>query len=406
MDMSKQALKGIRVADFSWVWAAPYTTLLFAFMGAEILKIESSKRLDQTREGSISTGDDFEDYDASPLFNNLNLNKKSVSLDLKDPRGMELAREIVARSDVVVENMRAGVMKKLGLGYEELVKVKPDIIMLSASGFGAEGPYGNYAGFASIFAAFGGVAHLTGYEDGTPNTMGGVLDLRAGTVAAVALLAALIHRKKTGEGQFIDLSSSECISTLIGSELLEYSMNKRSPSRIGNQDAIMAPHNCYRCKGDDNWISIAVATDGEWEALRGAMGDPEWSQREAYGGTYGRWQHRREIDEHIAKWTAGYTSHELMSTLQGVCVAAMPSFSAEEILSDRHILARGKIVEVEHPLLGVTKVISPPWKLSGTPAEILKAGPLLGEHNEEILCGLLGMSKEEMQRLEEEGVLK
>ena len=405
MDMGNQALKGLRIADFSWVLAGPYTTMLLSFLGAEVIKFETHKHMDQVREGSISTGDDFEHFEASSLFNNLNLNKKSVSLDLKDPRGVELAKQIVAKSDVVVENMRSGVMDKLGLGYKDLIKVKPDLVMLSSSGFGAEGPYGNYAGYAPIFSAFGGLAYLSGYEDSFPDTMSGVLDLRVGTVATIALLAAMIRHQKTGEGQYIDLSSSECVSTLIGSELLEYSMNKRSPKRCGNQDSVMAPHNCYRCKGADKWISIAVATDTEWNALCKAMGNPAWSQNEAYSDQFGRWQNRRQLDEYISAWTADYTSYALMDMLQRTGVAAMPSFSAEEILSDPHVHARGKILEIEHPVMGLKKVISPPWKLSETPATIRKSAPLLGENNEEIFCGLLGLSAEEMHLLESETVI-
>lgn len=280
--MNKDALEGVRVADFSWVWAGPLATLLLSFMGAEIIKIESHTRVDQMRLGSITTGDSFSDFNASPIFNNANLNKKSITINLKHPEGNALAKRIVAVSDLTIENMRPGVMDKLGLGYKDLVKVKPDIIMLSSSGFGSSGPYREYAGYAPIFAAFGGLAYLTGYEDGEPNTMSGVMDLRIGTASAFALLAALVHRQETGKGQYIDLSSSECISALVGSELLEYSMNKRSPYRCGNQDAIMAPHNCYRCKGDDKWVSIAVATDEEWQALCRVMGDPAWSNDEAF----------------------------------------------------------------------------------------------------------------------------
>jgi len=398
--MNNDALKGIRIADFSWVWAGPLTTMLLSFMGAEVIKIESRKRLDQMRQGSITTGDSFSDFNASPIFNNANLNKKSVTIDLSRPEGTELAKKIVAVSDLTIENMRPGVMDKLGLGYKDLVKVKPDIIMLSASGFGSSGPYREYAGYAPIFAAFGGLAYLTGYEDGEPNTMSGVMDLRVGTVSAFALLAALIHRQKTGEGQYIDLSSSECVSTLVGPQLMEYTMNKRSPFRSGNQDSIMAPHNCYRCKGNDKWISIAVATDEEWNAMCRAMGNPAWTRDEAFTDIYSRWKNRTKLDELIGKWTINYTHYEVMELLQRCGVAAMPSFSAEEILSDRHVKARGLINEVQHPVLGKKVVINPSWKHSETPARIHKASPLLGEHNEEVFGELLGMSKEEVKKLE------
>jgi benzylsuccinate CoA-transferase BbsF subunit len=403
--MNRDALKGIRIADFSWVWAGPLATLLLSFMGAEIIKIESRKRVDQMRQGSITTGDSFSDFNASPIFNNANLNKKGVTLDLSRPEGVELAKRIVAVSDLTLENMRPGVMDKLGLGYKDLAKVKPDIIMLSASGFGSSGPYREYAGYAPIFAAFGGLAYLTGYKDGEPNTMSGVMDLRVGTASAFALLAALIHRQKTGEGQYIDLSSSECVSALVGGELMEYTMNKTSPFRCGNQDTIMAPHNCYRCKGRDKWISIAVATDEEWKALCGVMGNPAWTKDEAFCTVYSRWQNRVQLDKHISEWTINYTHYEAMTMLQRAGVAAVPSFSAEEILSDPHVKARGMLNEVQHPVLGKKVVINPSWKLSETPARIKKASPLIGEHNEEVFGGLLEMSKAEIKKLEDEQII-
>lgn len=394
--MHNDALKGIKIADFSWVWAGPYCSLLLSFMGADVVKIESKKRIDQTREGSMTMGEDYEGYDASPIFNNANLNKKSITLDLKRPEAIELAKKIVAESDIVLENMRPGVMDKLGLGYQDLAAVKPDIIMVSCSGFGAEGPYGHYAGYAPIFAAFGGLAHLTGYEDGEPNTMSGVMDLRVGTMAASAIISALIYRKKTGEGQYIDLSSSECVSSLIGAELLEYPMNQHSPRRCGNQDEIMAPHNVYRCAGDDKWISIAVANDEEWDALCSVMGNPEWAKKEAYADQAGRWTNQKEIDALLAEWTIQFTDYDLMNKLQAAGVAAMPSFCAEEILSDHHVKAREKLLEVEHPAMGKKWVISPPWKMSETPARIYKAAPLLGADNEMVFEEWAGLTKEEI----------
>jgi len=403
--MNRDALSGIRVADFSWVWAGPLATMLLAFLGAEVIKIESRKHIDQTRQGSITTGDTFSGVDASPIFNNANLGKKGVTIDLSRPEGAALARRIVAVSDVVVENMRPGVMDKLGLGYKDLVKVKPDVIMLSSSGFGSSGPYREYAGYAPIFAAFGGLAHLTGYEDGDPNTMSGVMDLRVGTASAFILLAALMHRQKTGEGQYIDLSSSECVSALVGSELLEYTMNKTTPSRVGNQDSIMAPHNCYRCKGHDKWVSIAVATDEEWAALCRVMGDPEWSKNEAFSSAYSRWQNRRKLDKYISKWTTDHTHFEVTRMLQGAGVAAMPSFAADELLTDPHIKAREVLREIEHPVLGKKVVLNPSWKLSATPAQIKKASPLLGEHNEAVFNGILGMPPEEIKRLEKDKII-
>ena len=403
--MSKMALEGIRVADFSWVWAGPYCTSLLGYLGAEVIKIESMKRVDQTRQGSIMNGDTFEGVNSSPTFNNANLNKKGVSIDITTEKGQEIARRLVAQCDVVVANMRPGKMDKLHLGYEDLKKVKPDIIMLESTGFGVTGPYRGFAGFAPIFASMGGLANLTGYTDGAPNPMSGVQDLRAATQAAYAILAALYHRKKTGEGQYIDCSSSECITTLVGNEMMEYTMNGRSLGRTGNTDPVMAPHNVYRCKGDDKWISIAAGTEEEWQNLVHAMGDPDWAKDEKFADMYARHENSAELDRHMAEWTVRYGHIELMHLLQDAGVAAMPSFCATEILEDPHVKARGLLTTVEHPLLKTQHVFNPPWKLSETPATIRKPGPCLGEDNVEVFTGLLGMSEEEVRRLEEEKTL-
>ncbi|MEY8394118.1 CoA transferase [Lachnospiraceae bacterium 45-P1] len=403
--MFKDALKGIRVADFSWIWAGPYAASLLGYMGAEVIKIESRARIDQTRKGTIMDTDNFDGLNYSPTFNNANLNKKGVSIDISKPEGAALARRLVAECDIVVSNMRPGKMEKLGLGYDDLKMVKEDIIMIESSGFGATGPYKGFAGFAPIFASFGGLAYVTGYGDGEPNVMSGVQDLRAGTLSAFIVLAALLHRQKTGEGQYIDLSSSECLSTLIGPELMEFTMNGRSPYRSGNEDARMAPHGCYRCKGDDKWISIAVGNDREWKALCKVMGEPEWCRKKEYADMPGRWKNRKELNSRLEEWTAGHTHYELMERLQEAGVAAMPSFDAEEILRDSHTKARGLFTAVHHPKIGDQVVMNPAWKFSETPARITKAGPLMGESNEEIFGSLLGLKQVETELLKEKKVI-
>ena len=403
--LTKGALAGVKVADFSMVWAGPYATAVMGYLGAEIIKIESRKHPDQTRSGSITLGEDYDGVDGSPIFNNANLNKKSISIDISKPEGAELAKKVVAECDIVVENMRPGKMAKNGLGYEDLKAVKPDIIMISASGFGATGPYKNYGGYAPIFASIGGLAYLTGYADGEPNTMSGVMDLRVGTMSAFVALAALIRKQQTGQGMYVDVSSSEAISSLIGSDLMGYTMNGVSPMRRGNEDSILAPHQVYRCKGEDKWVSIAVATEEEWKNLCKAMRDPEWTKDPKFKDTYQRWYNRKELDELMSQWTINYSDYEVMHILQAAGVAAVPSMSAEEILSDPHSRDRGIFTKVVHPILGEKTVVNPPWRFSETPAEVYKCAPLLGENNDEIFGGLLGMSKEEMDALKEAKVM-
>jgi len=403
--MNKSALEGIRIADFTWLWAGAYAIGILAQMGAEVIKIESRQRIDPSRMGSITMGQTFAGWDSSTVINSINLNKLSVTLDLSHPKGVELAKQIVRISDVTAQNMRPGVLDRLGLGYETLVQVKPDIIMLSSSAFGATGPYREYAGFAPHFTAFGGLAYMTGYPDGEPNTMNAANDLRSATTSAFAILAALNYRQRTGQGQHIDLSSPETLSVLIGDAIMDYTMNQRLPYRSGNRDAIMAPHNCYRCKGEDKWVSIAVATDEEWEALCQAMGNPEWTRGELFSDSYSRWQNQEQLDRLIEEWTINYSHYEVMELLQASGVAAMPSFSAEELFSDPHLKEREITTELEHPKLGKRVVLNPPWKLSATPARIERASPLMGEHNEYVFGELLGMSKQELSELIEEQVI-
>jgi crotonobetainyl-CoA:carnitine CoA-transferase CaiB-like acyl-CoA transferase len=401
--MNQSALKGVRIADFGHVLAGPYSTMLLGAMGAEVIKIETRKRPDEQRVqhgGGAST-----DYESSSNFFEINLNKLSVSLDLSNPKGSELARRIVGVSDVVMENMRPGVMDKLGLGYKDLVKVKPDIIMLSLSGFGSTGPYRGYTAYAPCFSCFGGQAHLTGYEDAEPNTLTSSCDSRAGTAGAFAMLMALNIREQSGLGQYIDLSSAEALNAMVGDQMMDYAMNQRSPGRHGNHDAIMAPHNVYRCRGEDSWISIAVGDEAEWEGLRRAMGEPAWAADPAFATAYSRWLDQNRLDGLIETWTSTHEAYALMELLQRHGVPAMPSFKAEDLFSNAHLLSRGGIVEVEHPRLGVRKTIAPPWKMTQTPPAISRTAPLLGEHNDYVLRELVGLSQAELDQLVEEKVV-
>ena len=214
-----------------------------------------------------------------------------------------------------------------------------------------------------------------------------------------AILAALYHRKKTGEGQYIDCLSSECITALVGNEMMEYTMNGRSLGRTGNTDPVMAPHNVYRCKGDDKWISIAVGTEEERQNLDHAMGDPDWAKDEKFADMYARHKNSAELDRHMAEWTIRFTHMEVMEMLQSAGVAAMPSFCASEILENPHVKARDVITSVQHPVLGSQYVLNPPWKLSETPAAIRQSAPCMGENNEDVFMGLMGMSPERYQDL-------
>jgi benzylsuccinate CoA-transferase BbsF subunit len=374
-------------------------------MGAEAIKIESRKRLDHARVTAITTGEKFAEPDKSWVFNNINLNKLGVTLNLSQPKAVELAKRIIEVSDVVAQNMRPGVMDRLGLGYEALREIKPSIIYLSSSAEGATGPQRSYTGYASNFAAIGGLSGITGYPDGWPGDFRGEIDIISATTSCFAILAALNHRQRTGQGQHIDLSSSEAVSVLIGDVLLDYTMNNRVQHRQGNRDSFMAPHNCYRCQGEDKWISIAIANDQEWQALCDAMGNPDWAKDRRFSGGLGRHQHQAELDELIETWTMNHTHREAMEILQKAGVAGVPSFSSADLINDPHLRERGFWLDVEHPVIGNTTVSAPPWRLSETPIEVRRRAPLIGEHNHYVFGELLGLSSVEIARLEEENVI-
>jgi len=400
-----EALAGIRIADFSWAWAGAHATAILALLGAEVIKVESRRRPDISRMNSLTTSQQFKSLDESPVFNQINLNKLSLSLNLSHPGAVELAKKLVQVSDIVVENMRPGTMERLGLGYTELKSIRPDIIYLSSSALGATGPLKGYTGYASNFAALSGLSYITGYPDGEPSDIRGEVDLFSATAAAVAILAALNYRQSSGQGQFIDLSSTEINAALCGDAFLKLSSNEQEPARMGNRDEIWAPHNCYRCLGIDQWLSIAITNEQEWEALVKAMGDPEWARDEKFSTLAQRLKHQDELDRLIEAWTCQRTTYEAMHLLQKSRVAAFPSMDGKQLYEDPHLQERVVWQKMTHKALGEQVVIAPPWKLSETPAKIKNSAPLFGEHNSYVLGELLGLTSKEIANLEREKVV-
>ena len=403
--MSDEPLSGIRVTEFTSAWAGPYATCLLGFLGAEVIKVESRKRVDHARLTSFTTGTSYSNPDQSPVFNSLNLNKRSVCLDLTRPKAVEIAKRLVEKSDVVVENMRPGVIGRLGLDYRALREVKPDIIYLSSSSCGQTGPHREHVGYAPNFASAAGLSYVTGYPDWPPSILSGAVDLRSATAAAFSILAALLCRQRTGEGQYIDLASQETIVMMNSNALMDYLINQRVQTRRGNRDDRMAPHNCYRCRGEDHWISIAVANDREWRALCRVMEKPELAEDQRFSTAERRLHHQEELDRIIGEWSRDKDDYQLMHELQEAGVAAAPSLSSKALFEDPHLVARGTFLQVDHPLLGKDWVLSPPWRLSATPASIRRHAPSLGEHSERIFGELLGMSPEEIEALKKEEVI-
>ena len=392
-------LSGIRVADFSVHAAGPFAGLMLAELGAEVIKVESAARLDITRRPHTMYGK------PPSSFEQVNANKLSVCLNLKEPRALELALGLVRVSDLVLENFRPGVMDRLGLGYSQLRKVKPDIIMVSLSSNGQTGLESRYAGYAPMFAALGGLGYLTGYPDGPPVELRHAMDHTGGMMAAFCAVAALCIRRSASLGQHVDVSVRDIATSFIGPALLDYAMNGREQHRQGNWDEAMAPHGVYQCRGADSWISIAVGSEEEWQGFCRALGNPPWAIETRFADAYQRWINREELDRRLEEWTSQHTPEEATQLLQREGVAAFPSRSADQLMNDPHLLARNAFPTVEHPDKGRQRAVTPPWRFSWTNAQVDRWTPELGQHNLEVFHGLLGLSVDDVRSLEEARVI-
>jgi benzylsuccinate CoA-transferase BbsF subunit len=398
-------LEGIRVADFTWVWAGPFATLQLAHLGAEVIRIESQSRVCVTRrippfaEGQPGTN-------RSGYYNQYNQGKNSLGLNLKNPEGLEIAKKLVAVSDVVTENFAAGVMDKMGLGYEVLKKIKPDLIMIAMSGYGASGPESTYVSYGPAQVPMSGLSSLTGFPDFPPMHVGfSYGDPNGGLHGAFAVLAALMHRARTGEGQFIDLSQWETSVAILGEGLMAQAMNGSQPPRDGNRDPYMSPHGLFRCLGDDRWVSIVVASEDEWRRLCEGMGRPQLATDPRFASLAARKQNEDALEELITAWTETLSAEEATTKLQAAGVAAFPALTNKELADDAHLRDRGFFVELPHPEVGVRRHAGVPWIFSDTPCQVQRPAPCLGQDTDEMMQRVLGYSAEEIARLKTSGVL-
>ena len=399
------ALSDIRVIEFSGGMVGPLAADVLARMGAEVIKVESRRRPDFARLFRDPVAKVPPKLNEGRRFNDLNLDKLGVCMDLSKPEACVLAKRLVAQCDVLLENFSDGTIDRLGLGYDVVSQLRPDIIMISASGSGRGGPDSGTLAVAPVFAAMGGLADLTGYADGAPFEARGSCDAINAFTVVFAILAALCYREKTGYGQYIDYSSREGLSSLVGDAFMDYFMNKRVQTRRANRDDHMAPHNCYRCVGEDRWVSIAVGTEEEWRSLEGAMGNPQWANDEKFRDASSRWRNQEDLDRYINQWTKVYTVEEVTEKLQRVGVSAFPAFTAQDFYSDVHLEARHAFGIVEHPIFGASIELSGPWKLSATPMQNRRHAPLFGEHNTYIFGDLLGLTPAEINQLETDRIL-
>lgn len=413
--MAKPPLSGIKVADFTWVWAGPYCTLQLAHLGADVTRIETKTRPCVTRMLPPWPDGKFDGLNKSGYFNQYNQGKKSLSLNFKHPEAKDVAWRLIKEADVVVNNFASGVMEKMGFGYDAIRQVKSDIIMISLSGYGDTGPYHEYVAYGPAQVPLSGLSSLTGYKGFPPMHAGfSYADPNAGVHGAFAVLAALFHRKKTGEGQYIDMAQWECAMDLLAEGILEYTMNRREPERNGNRDPFMAPHGIFKCRDlaekvmdmtIDRWVSIVCADDDEWGRLARAMGRPELADDPRFKTLAARKANEDELEALISGWTLPQGFDEVARKLQAAGVAAAPCADNKYLCDeDQHVAQRNYWVELNHPEVGVQRHAGIPWRMSGTSTAVRMPAPCLGQHTDETLARL-GYSKEEVESLRKIGAL-
>jgi benzylsuccinate CoA-transferase BbsF subunit len=392
----EEILQEIRVLDLTRIVAGPCTTRILADFGAEVIKIQSA-RLARGIESNTT-----------PYFCAWNRNKRSITLNMDHREAREIFLNLVQISDIVVENFSPRVMANWELNYDNLLKSNENLIMLSMSGMGQTGPWKDYVAFGPTVQALGGLTYLTAYASDTPMGLGyAYADLVSGLYGAISILAALEHRDRTGQGQYIDLSEYEAICTTIGPALMDAYVNLNESMPMGNDDVSLpaAPCGCYRCLGEDRWCVVAIFTEDEWRALCGVLGKPAWTREDRFSSLPNRKKYRKELDLLIGKWTAKQTAEYVVERLQGVGLAAGIVQNAEDLANDPQLLANDFFTSLNHPLLGEIKTDTTPINLKNYPKASWKASPLLGEANQYVFRELLGMPDAAIRSYIQQGII-
>ncbi len=402
---NKGIFEDVKILEFGQIVAGPLIGTYMSDYGAEVVHIETHSRPDQYRLYPPFK-DNKPGVNRGMLFPIYSHNKYGITLDLSHPKGLEVAKRIVKNwANVVTENFTPGVMKRLGLDYEELRKIKPDIIMLSTCNLGQTGPYAAHPGMGSHLTHLSGFTHLSGWPDGDPLILAGpYIDFIGVIYSTIALVAALEYRRQTGKGQFVDTAQFEMGVQFQVPALLDYIVNSRIMGRKGNKCDYAAPHGVYPCQGEDRWCVIAVFNDGEWGSLCRTI-DLDWTNDPKFATLMGRKQNEEELDRLIGEWTSNFTAEEVMAKLQAVGVEAGVVKNSPDMYDDPH-LKRYLWAEMEHPEIGKYHAQVPPFKLSKVPQQLRMTSPLIGQHNEYVYTNMAGLSQEEYEQLEKEGVFE
>jgi crotonobetainyl-CoA:carnitine CoA-transferase CaiB-like acyl-CoA transferase len=398
-------LAGVRVADFTWVWAGPFCTLQLAHLGAEVIRVESATRLCVTR-----LLPPFANFEPGPnrsgYFNQYNQGKKSLTLDLKRPEAIAVAKRLCAASDIAVENFAAGVMDRMGLGYDVLRTLRPDVIMIALSGYGATGPDGDKVSYGPAQVPLSGLSSVTGYRGHPPMHVGiSYGDPTGGLHGAVAVLAALLHRARTGRGQYIDLSQWETTMAVLPEGIVEYTMNGAAPPRDGNRDPHMAPHGVFRAAGDDRWLAIAIEDDASWRRFTAVIDRPDLAEDVRFATLVARKRHEDELEELVTAWTAERDAGAAADALQAAGIPAFVAATNRDLAEDAHLAARGFPVTLEHPEVGAMLHLGVPWRMSASDCRVRRPAPCLGQDTDQVLRDVCGYAADEIECLRAAGVL-
>lgn len=417
--MSNLPLTGIRVVDLSRVFAMPYCGAYLADLGAEVIKVDThhAQFVDTTRtlNGPYPDNEPGADYyNRAGTFQTLNRGKHSVTLDLRSSAALGVLKRLISVSDVMLENFTPRVMRRFGLDYPNLKSHRPDLIMVSNTGFGHSGPWSDFGAMATALEPTHGTGAFMGYlePDADGHMMSGSVpnkiansytDFLASWSAQLAVMASLFHRARTGQGMWIDMAMYQVGVSFIGEGLLDYAFNGRRTRRLGNRHEFLSPHGCYPCRGTDEWVVIVARDDVEWRAFCDAIQQPDLAIDSRFADPITRHRHQDELDAIISLWTSGKSSYDVMDLLQRRGVPAGPVLNAKQMLSDPHLRTRGYFEPVNHSAesgLGHREYVGRGWKLSDAEIRIRKSAPLLGEDNHYVLSQVLGMGQSEIEELQ------
>jgi crotonobetainyl-CoA:carnitine CoA-transferase CaiB-like acyl-CoA transferase len=399
--------KPLRVVDLTNGWAGPLSTCLLGDFGAEVIKVESPSHMDWWRGAGLQgTTDGSKPYEQSPTFNTVNRNKYGIALELTHPRGRALFRELVRISDVLIANYPLRSLRKLGIDYQALSAVNPRLVMVTLPAFGNNGPDSEYVGFGPTTEAMAGITGVSGYEDGQPQMLSNAIgDPGTALNACFAALVGLFEQERRGEGVSIDLSHVEGLLPMNAEALLDYTINGRVQGQRGNRHPTMAPHGCYPCGGDDEWVVISIASDTQWERFCQALGNPAWARERRFATAAGRKAAEDELDRYLTAWTKQYDHYQVMESLQNAGVAAGAVLSGPEILSDAHLAAREFLLAIDKAEAGMHLYPGFVPRFSPDASAVHLPAPCFGEHNAYVFGTLLGLPGEEIEQLAKERII-